>query len=242
MVARLALIMIFSTACTAYDEPTNAANLYERCESASQSLEACTGEAPSGFIDHCASSENSSAETFAIVDEIAAAECPSSGGKADGLGEFAFRNLCAPFVGAAALVTRARNRDPETLAIDDVAQLRSYVGDSIDDVVFYFEANLIDEWDLGFTDVAFGFDVAAQTFGNRIYFEDPYVPGDAWQLETLAHELRHAEQVRISGGFYPGFALAYCAAFYRSGYDYQSNALEVDARKYASDFSNRDRL
>lgn len=231
------LALPFSTSCTTH-EPTTEDNLQERCAQAAQALQSCVGAIPDGFVESC--EVDSEGKTFELIDELVAAECVASdNAKADGLFEAAFASQCAPAVGAALIVTEARNGGYTRLNAEDRRTLRSFFGDLADDTKFYFNARIIDEWDLGFSSVQFAFDIAAQTFGNKVFVDDRYRPGDEDQLALLAHELQHVRQARRAGGFFPGFAYDYCKAFYASGFDYSSNKLEKEARNTARYFRNR---
>lgn len=233
----LLLALPLSTSCTT-QKTTNEENLQERCEQAAQSLQSCVGALPAGFLEAC--EVDTEGETFELIDQLVDSECVASdNAKADGLFETAFASQCAPAVGAALLVTEARTGGYTRLTSSDRRTLRNFFGDIVYDVKFYFNAKIVDEWDIGFTNVQFAFDVAAQTFGNKIFIDDRYRPGDADQLALLAHEMQHVRQARREGGFFPGFAYAYCKAFWNSDFDYRSNKLEREARTTASRFRNR---
>ncbi len=233
----LLLLILLSISCVA-EETTTEENLQERCAQAAQALQSCVGAIPEGFVEAC--EVDTEGASFELIDQLVESECSASdNAKADGLFETAFASQCAPAVGAALLVTEARNGGYTRLNSSDRRTLRAFFGSLVDDVHFYFNARIVDEWDLGFTNVQFAFDVAAQTFGNKVFVDDRYRPGDADQLALLAHELQHARQSRREGGFFPGFAYAYCKAFWNSGFDYRSNTLEREARTTASRFRNR---
>jgi hypothetical protein len=231
------LTLPLSTSCTT-QETTTEENLQERCAQAAQALQSCVGSVPEGFLQAC--EVDTEGETFALIDQLVDSECiDSDHAKADGLFETAFAAQCAPVVGAALVVTDARTGGYTRLNSSDRRTLRNFFGDIVYDVKFYFNAKIVDEWDLGFTNVQFAFDVAAQTFGDKIFIDDRYRPGDADQLALLAHEMQHVRQARRAGGFFPGFAYDYCKAFWNSDFDYRSNTLEREARTTASRFKNR---
>jgi hypothetical protein len=233
--ACLAVVLLF--ACTS-QEVTTEDNLEERCAEAASALRSCVGSVPEGFRESCQTDPDE--ETFALIDELVDSGCAEPvNEKADGIFETLFASQCAPAVGAASVVTDGRNNTYTRLNSSDRRALRSFFGSSVDDVRFFFNANIIDEWDLGFTDIQFAFDIAAQTFGNKIYIEDRYRPGDPDQLALLAHELQHTKQSLREGGFFPGFAVAYCQGFYRSDFEYRSHELEVEARRAAQRFRDR---
>jgi hypothetical protein len=220
------------------EEITTEENLQERCAAAASALQSCVGTVPEGFAEACEADAND--ETFELIDQLVAAECTDpADGKSDGLFETAFSAQCAPVVGAALVVTDARNNVYTRLTSSDRRVLRSFFGDVVDDVRFYFDAKIVDEWDLGFTNVQFAFDVAAQTFGDKVFVDDRYRPGDSDQLNLLAHELQHVRQARSAGGFFPGFAYDYCKGFWNSDFDYRSHEMEAEARRTANNFKNR---
>ena len=231
------LALVLTLACTSQDLTTED-NLKERCAEAASALHSCVGSVPEGFGESCEAQP--SEETFALIDELVDSGCAEpEDEKADGLFETVFAAQCAPVVGAALLVTEVRSGGPTRLTSRDRNTLRNFFGDIVDGVYFYWNAKIVDEWDLGVVDIQFSFDVAAQTFGNKIFIDDRYRPGDPDQLALLALEMQHVRQARREGGFFPGFAAEYCKAFWRSGFDYQTNQLEVEARATARRFRER---
>ncbi len=233
----LLLSLLASAACVTLD-PTTEANIVDRCQEAGRTLRSCTGSIPEDFTESCIA--DPSEETFALVDELVDSSCGSDyDEKADSLiDDAAFVAICSPVLASASLVSRFRNNGADGINSADKALLRKEFGSLVDEVAIYWNALIVDEWDLGFIDIQFAFDVRAQTLGHRIYIDESYRPGDKAQLKLLAHELTHARQSRGAGGLYPGFAINYCLAFYRSGFDYSSNALEIQARAVAQEFAD----
>ena len=141
---------------------------------------------------------------------------------------------CSSLIVQAATITHVRNLwRSKPLRYADARILRRRFGSLVDRVTIYWNADLINDWEIGYTRVHLGMDIAGQAFGSRIYITDPYKPGDAQQLETLFHEFAHAEQAANLGGLGP-FAWSYCEAFYDSNFVYYNNDLEVQARATAA--------
>ncbi len=69
--------------------------------------------------------------------------------------------------------------------------------------------------------------VAAMTFGNRIFFKGKDIQKSWAKLELLMHELVHVDQVRRYGGEW-NFACAYGKGFLAAG-NYRDNKLEKEA-------------
>jgi hypothetical protein len=236
-IASLIITVTFLFSCTS-DDLTTEENLAARCAQAASALQSCIGAVPEGFVEACETDADE--ESFELIDQLVYAECTDTAdGKSDGLFETAFAAQCAPVVGAALVVTEARSGGYTRLSSGDRRTLRNFFGDIVDDVRFYFNAKIVDEWDLGFTNVQFAFDVAAQTFGDKVFIDDRYRPGDEDQLALLAHEMQHVRQARSAGGFFPGFAYDYCKGFWNSDFDYRSHEMEREARRTANYFKNR---
>jgi hypothetical protein len=207
----------------------------DSCEQASAALAACTGEVPEGFREACL------ADPDRIASEILGSVEPDScqtvdDGKADSIGERAFVAACVPAINAAYLTTWARSPWAKPLPRELRDRLRPFHGDLVDRVKVSFGATMLNRWKLFGREFVFGLRFSAQTYGNEIFFRHAYKPGDAYQIETIGHELAHAQQAERLGGF-PAFAAEYCAAYYRARYSYDDNALEVEA--YATEDSIR---
>lgn len=135
---------------------------------------------------------------------------------------------------AAAETMQAKNGRDQQLDDFQKKYLRVRFGDLVDKVGIVYGAKMMDEW------CAMGkctrTDSAAQTYCNRIYVKDQYSPGDVNQLMLLAHELRHSEQCRETGGE-GKFGFHYFREFKRANQNYENNKMEVDARRAADDFA-----
>lgn len=193
-----------------------------RCGEAAEALETCHGIAAATFLEAC----NAAApeEVTELVDTVLAGSCPSRDGKADGLGEALFIEVCQPVLMSAQLVNQVRNPRQAPLADDLKARLRPRFGALVDRVKLHWNATLPDDWPMLHVKDAF-MDVGAQTFGSHIFVASP---STSPSLTTLAHELVHARQAERLGGTL-GFYRAYCRAFYRAGFSYANNELELEA-------------
>ena len=216
----------------------------ERCAQAAAQLEECASGVAGDFLAACRESPGD--DTDEIVDQILASDCDGgeaarsvdgSGGKEDGFLEAAFATACSPVIGAALVINRARGGAPVWMDWDTRWALRPFFGTLVDDVQIVWNASLTDKWSILGFNVQLGFDVAAQTFGNEVFVADGVHPGDLGQQLLLAHELTHSRQAAQRGGTGPFFE-EYCRAYYRSGFDYTSNALEVEARDVAAGVSS----
>jgi len=210
-------------------------NIESQCAEAAARLEGCLGAAPEGFEEACR--HDPSPETLEIVDELVGSECTEDMSERADLGESAFIFVCKPALGAAFLVTRARNDEGEPIALEDADTLRPYFGDVVDTAVVYWNALIIDEWTIFGKHIQFSFDVLAQTFAQHIFYDDTYQPGNHRQLAVVGHELTHTEQAARFGGL-SGFAREYCRAFYQSGFSYENNALEIEAEEREQEVRN----
>ena len=219
--------------CDPQDAPDD--NEIERaCESAVASLQRCVETVPDDFAESCTliTTTEELDEMLAVADT----QCEPIPGKAD-LTDDAFEHACAVAVTSAAYVMRFRNQSQYVELTDAELDLYREQFEHVDDVHFYFDAGLLDEWTIAGFEVQLGFDVAGQAFGNRIYVEKPHAPGDEAQQRLVAHELQHSAQYVDRGSSMYQFALDYCAAFADSGFDYHDNALEQEARSEAAAFA-----
>src|SRR5688572_31347643 len=93
-------------------------------------------------------------------------------------GETAFANAGAAAYVAAEAGIREDNDNRASVALDDErkALLRPDFGDVVDDVRIVYNAELVELVILG---QRIGTNPAAQTFGDRLYFEGAYVANDA---------------------------------------------------------------
>lgn len=190
-----------------------------RCGEAAEALASCHGIDGETFLAAC---EQASPEDAAqLTDAVLGQACPS-GGKADGLGEWAFVEACRPVIMSAYLVNEARNPTRVPLSLEMKAKLRPHFGGLVDRVRVHWNATLPDDWPMLHVEDAF-MDVGAQTFGTEIF-----VSAEAASLSTIAHELVHAAQAERAGGAL-AFYREYCRAFYEAGYRYDDNAYEVEA-------------
>lgn len=153
-------------------------------------------------------------------------------------GETAFANAGAAAYVAAAAAIEETNDDLPKVEIDAQrkALLRPDFGSIVDDVRIVFNAGLVQ---LNILGQQIGTNPSAQTFGDRLYFEDEYAPGDAGQLEVLAHELVHTQQYRSAGSSLWEFGKRYFREYYRAGLSYDDNAMEQEADEFAACFMKR---
>ncbi|MDQ3335447.1 MAG: DUF4157 domain-containing protein [Myxococcota bacterium] len=211
---RAVVVLVFLAGCATEET---------RCGEAAEALATCHGIDAATFLEAC---NNASAEdATALVDTVLAESCPTSDGKADGLGEWSFVQACRPVIASAGLVNEARNPTHSPLPGDLKAQLRPQFGALVDRVSIHWNASLVDDWPMLHVKDAF-MDVGAQTFGNQIFIA---APRESASLTTIAHELMHAAQAERLGGTL-AFYREYCRAFYRADLSYDNNALEIEAR------------
>ena len=150
-------------------------------------------------------------------------------------GETGFANAGATAYVVAEAGIREDNDDRPSVAIDDErkALLRPDFGDIVDDVLIVYGAELVELVILG---QRIGTNADAQTFGTRLYFEGPYVAGDADQLKLLAHELIHTQQYRDARRSSWEFGKRYFREYYRAGFSYDDNEMEKEADEFAACF------
>ena len=194
----------------------------DRCAEVAAALSTCHGLDEATFLDACRAAPAD--EAAALADTVLAQPCPSAEGKADGLGERAFVNVCEPLLMSAYLVNQVRNPSAAPLTADLKAQLRPRFGALVDRVRIHWDATLPDDWPLLHIEDAF-MDVGAQTFGTELFVA---ASRESTALSTLVHELTHAQQAERLGGPV-AFYSAYCLAFYRANFSYDDNALEREA-------------
>ena len=193
-----------------------------RCGEAAEVAASCHGIDADTFLDAC--DQASPEEATELADAMLAQACPSSDGKADGLGEWAFVEACRPVIMSAYLVNQARTPVSARLPDDMKAKLRPRFGGLVDRVRIHWNATLLDDWPMLHVKDAF-MDIGAQTFGAEIFVA---ASRESAPLSTIAHELVHAAQAERFGGVL-AFYRAYCGAFYDADYSYDGNALEVEA-------------
>jgi hypothetical protein len=155
-------------------------------------------------------------------------------------GEDSFAAMCVPAMQAASVISRSRNPGPVGLSPEQKVWLEPLYGEVVHDIKVHWDARLIHGWKAGGQAHVMG-DTSAMTLGDHVFYAGPHRPGALDQIVILAHELQHSAQARSRGGL-PGFANAYCRAYYRSGYDYWTNALEVEARQMARQICERGAL
>lgn len=109
--------------------------------------------------------------------------------------------------------------------------LRKDFGNLVDNVEIMYEA-----WLYQFEKITV--DPSAQTFGNKIYIEDRYRPGDEQQLMLLAHEMFHSQQCKELGGL-TQFGREYFRQYFRAGLSYTNNFMEYEARRFTKCFGYR---
>jgi len=209
------LCSLLLAACTTPDS---------HCADVAAALASCHGIDAEAFRTACEQAPPDEVAAL-ITDDALAQSCPAAdGGKADGLGEQAFLFACRPVLLAGYLVDRMRNPSSEPLDAASRATLRPYFGATVDAIRVHWNSLLVDDWPVLHIENAF-MDVGAQTFGAQIFASDA---SSRDRMHTLAHELTHAKQAERLGGV-GAFAGEYCRAFYRSGFSYDGNALEVEA-------------
>lgn len=210
------------------------------CEDAYVQLLDCTGTVDPDFHDACLADRSSQA--VAVLDAIVAAECApadsgeDAGGDAPGdeaLTADAFASVCAPAIMAGALINQFRNRDrggPMPAAMKET--LRPYYGTLVDEAVVYYDATIVNEWEIAGRPIRIGFEVAGQTLGHRIYISRSERPG---QERLMAHEMAHFKQSRCLAEDETGrfglarFAYRYCKELYFADFQYSPHRLEVGA-------------
>ncbi len=224
--AGLALGLPIAAGCMDSDLTVESPSLSERCVAAVSAIDSCGGST----TEFAAACEKATDEDFELIAELADSACESVPvGKVDRIESELFAQVCAPAVASGGLIMRVRNRRKVVqLAADELEELRSYYGDVVDEVTFYFDAAMLNEWELDFADVDFGMGIAGQGFGYRVYLSAPYGPGTHWGLDTVVHEMAHIAEGDAAGGLFP-FAYAYCHAFAEAGFDYWPNVYERDA-------------
>ena len=194
-----------------------------RCGEAAQLLASCHGIDATAFRQACDSAAPD--EATALADQVLAQSCPAAAdGKADGLGEWAFVELCQPVMMSAYLVNHVRNPTGVALADPRKSTLRPYFGALVDNVRVHWSSTLPDDWPMLHIEDAF-MDVGAQTFGSRIFAAHASASAPT---SMLVHELTHAKQSARFGGA-SAFYREYCRGFYRGGFRYDANPLEVEA-------------
>ena len=207
------LCLWFLVACTSPDS---------RCADAAAALASCHGIDANALRSAC--EQAPADEVDALADDALGQACPAPDGKADGLGEQAFVLACRPVLLAGYLVSAARNPASTPLDASARATLRPYFSATVDAVRVHWNSLLVDDWPVFHIHNAF-MDVGAQTFGPEVFASDA---ASSDRMRTLAHELTHTKQAERLGGV-NAFAGEYCRAFYRSGFSYDRNALEVEA-------------
>jgi Domain of unknown function (DUF4157) len=98
---------------------------------------------------------------------------------------------------------------------------RYFPGLDLNEVEFCLDSTLPANW------FAPPGDVAAMTFGYRIYFKGSGIQDSQAGLKLLMHELVHADQVRRRGGEV-SFACHYGRGYLEAG-GYRSNPMEAEA-------------
>jgi len=210
---RAILLFVVAAGCTAQDT---------RCDEAAEALATCHGIDASAFLDACHAA--SADEANALADDVLAQSCPSADGKADGLGEWAFIEACRPLLASAYLVNKVRNPISAPLVDPLKTTLRPYFGGAVDQIRVHWTATLLDDWPLLHIQNAF-MDIGAQTFGPQIFAASS---SGAAPIRMLAHEMTHVKQAERVGGV-AAFYTEYCRGFYRAGFSYHRNPLEVEA-------------
>lgn len=124
--------------------------------------------------------------------------------------------------------------------LDDLQKqyLRPYYGDLVDRVSVNYNANLADEWGaFGKTIHVGGVESTAQTYCQRIYFNNPYQRGNRNDLITLGHELTHAKQCEQLGGL-GKFGYHYFVEYKKANLNYNNNKLEQEAYAFENKFAS----
>lgn len=136
---------------------------------------------------------------------------------------------------SAARIMAERNPHGGPLTPGRQAALRPYFGDLVTRVQVVWNATLLDQWSAGRYAVRPS-DWGGQTYGDRIYVNQPERPGDIGQLALLAHELVHSSQSERFGGL-GNFGYEYFKGFYLAGMSYERNTLEQEATSTQSRFA-----
>ncbi len=144
--------------------------------------------------------------------------------------------------GRVALPSSARvmaERNPAGLPLADTQRsaLRPYFDDLVDRVRVVWDAKLLDQWAVGRYALRPS-NWGGQSYGDRIYLNQPMRPGDAGQLQLLAHELVHSRQTERFGGL-EGFGYEYFKGYYLAGLSYEGNGLEREAIEFQAEFAAR---
>jgi len=152
-----------------------------------------------------------------------------------GVAEDAFASAgAAAYIASAAAIAAANTTKLNSALDDDRKQLlRPDMGPLVDDVRVTYDAQLVELRVMG---KSLGTNADAQTFGQQIYVQGRYKPGDTDQLRLLAHEITHAKQFRSADGNPFKFGFQYFREYYRAGFDYDDNVLELEADRFADCF------
>jgi hypothetical protein len=127
--------------------------------------------------------------------------------------------------------SRHAKRPEHTIQRAERAVLRKFFGDLVDRVTIFYGADPFNHWDFG--DEALdlgGTDAGAQDFGYRIYIRanrEDMTPLE--RLQTLAHELVHAEQYERLGRSLASFGYNYFQEYKKANLVYADNAFEEEA-------------
>lgn len=222
------------------------------CQAAVEAVARCAGPQPIDLASVCADqlAAASGDERDALIGDLqaiarAGRDCrvpPSRLGQeienAESLGHGSFGSklfaiACTPVVLTASVINRARNSDIEDrdMPASIKGMLRPFFDASVDEAFVYFDAQVINEWNVGDTEIVIGDPISGQTIGHRVYINEPLSGdgnGDGYQHVLVGHEMVHVRQAECFGGT-TKFAWHYCEQFYKAGFEYWNNALEVAA-------------
>ena len=209
------------------------------CTATARAVVHCTGSLPGDFIARCqrASAGPEGESVQASLQQIldSAQDCVPAHqlwptiDHQPSLGSKLFAAACTPVVLLVGAINRWRNSDIDNRDMRPPVRNRLWpvFGSSLDAAVIYYDADLISEWSIAGKDIEIG-DIYGQTIGKRIYISDPYAIHSVSQDVTVGHEMVHLRQAQCFGGT-SKFAFNYCEAYYKGGFRYSHNSLEIAA-------------
>ncbi|MBF0299487.1 MAG: hypothetical protein HQK51_12250 [Oligoflexia bacterium] len=144
------------------------------------------------------------------------------------------KNLCIPGIAAAEEQVRRSNGSGSGLSVSQKEKLRPFFGELVDRVRVHYKSLLSGEVCWNNKCLTYGY--AGQTFGHDVYLVDQITEDDVNQLSTIAHEMKHIEQIERVGTGIKWYA-NYCTHWvYDNTYSYEKNSLEREAYEFENYF------
>jgi hypothetical protein len=154
-----------------------------------------------------------------------------------GGGMFAYAGAVAYVAAAEATAKMNGNLPLKSLDEEQKRWLRSNFASLVDRVHVIYNASLIPYIEILNTRLYTS--KLGMTFGDRIYLNFDYVPGNEDLLIGLSHEMVHVRQFHNLDRSLFSFGKHYFRGFFESGFSYTGNRMEVEAYNFEECFKTR---